>query len=373
MSDSVSGKHTEKTSNAKDKLPENNLAETASEIEKQNENNDSSSDISQEELVEPQQSSESLNDLLQYDTQVLTFDSTQSADLNSEIESSASPENQQDKAKIVTKSDFKAMHSFVEEIEQGLNHVIEDDPEFDDDSSELGVEQDSNRDSTVIQEQNERTLQLESELSDLKERLYFQGKFDRALEASSNKLKKVSLFTLMIAILALLMSLLLGTLYLNMQAELEESRRQVVIVKEPDLFPVIDPADPEIDDLQIQTKILMPEIIKLPNVIIEPKNDVSEIKISDKTKPIKLKELVKVPVKGWGVNLYSYEKRSDAISKKKVLEDKGVVADIIVVNVKSVQWYRIRVTGFKTGAEAKSYAAKIKKTLNVRHAWVSKI
>ena len=52
-------------------------------------------------------------------------------------------------------------------------------------------------------------------------------------------------------------------------------------------------------------------------------------------------------------------------------KQKGIPVEIIVVDVLGVEWFRIRVAGFKNKSEAREYAAKIKKSLNLGSVWVS--
>lgn len=73
----------------------------------------------------------------------------------------------------------------------------------------------------------------------------------------------------------------------------------------------------------------------------------------------------------WKVNLVSF--KQDWYAKKKATEfkNKGIPVEIAPVMVKGEQWYRLRVTGFKTKYEAGSYASRAKKALNLSSVWVS--
>ena len=77
--------------------------------------------------------------------------------------------------------------------------------------------------------------------------------------------------------------------------------------------------------------------------------------------------------KGWSVNLNSYPNRIETDKKMLELKRQGIPAEVVVVTVNGVQWYRIRVTGFATKAEADAYADKVIKILGRSRAWVSKI
>lgn len=76
-------------------------------------------------------------------------------------------------------------------------------------------------------------------------------------------------------------------------------------------------------------------------------------------------------VADWKVNLVSF--KQDWYAKKKATEfrNKGIPVEIAPVMVKGEQWYRLRVTGFKTKYEAGSYASRAKKALNLSSVWVS--
>ena len=45
--------------------------------------------------------------------------------------------------------------------------------------------------------------------------------------------------------------------------------------------------------------------------------------------------------------------------------------EVAPIKVKGEQWYRLRVTGFKTKYEAGSYASRAKKALNLSSVWVA--
>ncbi len=73
----------------------------------------------------------------------------------------------------------------------------------------------------------------------------------------------------------------------------------------------------------------------------------------------------------WTVNLVSF--KQDWYAKKKAAEfkKKGIPVEVVPVKVKGEQWYRLRVTGFKTKYEAGSYASRAKKALNLSSVWVT--
>ena len=67
----------------------------------------------------------------------------------------------------------------------------------------------------------------------------------------------------------------------------------------------------------------------------------------------------------WSVNLDGYKDRSSAQNKAAVLVKKGVPVKVVVDAKNNITRYRLRVGGFKNKAEAVSYSAKIKKSLNL--------
>lgn len=75
----------------------------------------------------------------------------------------------------------------------------------------------------------------------------------------------------------------------------------------------------------------------------------------------------------WFVNLIAYRQQGYAKSKAVEFGKKGVPVDVVDVKVGSNTWYRLRVGGFRNRNEAASYAAKVKKTLNLSSVWVGNI
>lgn len=67
----------------------------------------------------------------------------------------------------------------------------------------------------------------------------------------------------------------------------------------------------------------------------------------------------------WSVNLTAYDDLSYAKSKAAKFIQKGIPVKVIAVNMNNTTWYRLRVGGFKNKEKATSYAAKIKKSLNL--------
>ncbi|AMK77965.1 MULTISPECIES: SPOR domain-containing protein [Methylomonas] len=74
----------------------------------------------------------------------------------------------------------------------------------------------------------------------------------------------------------------------------------------------------------------------------------------------------------WAVNLIAFKQDWYAKSKAQEFAGKGVPAKVVKTESKGENWYRLFVDGFKTQYEAASYAAKIKKTLNLDSVWVTR-
>ena len=73
---------------------------------------------------------------------------------------------------------------------------------------------------------------------------------------------------------------------------------------------------------------------------------------------------------GWSVNLTAYEDLNYAKSKAAKLIQKDIPVKVIAVDMNNATWYRLKVVGFKNKKDATSYAAKIKKSLNLNTVFV---
>jgi len=108
-----------------------------------------------------------------------------------------------------------------------------------------------------------------------------------------------------------------------------------------------------------------------------------DIKVTKKVdiKPIEVvkKKVIKKPRKvtrkksvGWVVNLASFKQRWYTDKKVSEFRRKGIPTEVMSVDIKGVEWFRIRVVGFDSKSEARHYAEKVKKSLNLASAWISK-
>jgi cell division protein FtsN len=75
----------------------------------------------------------------------------------------------------------------------------------------------------------------------------------------------------------------------------------------------------------------------------------------------------------WSVNLTAYQDLSYAKSKAVKFLQKGIPVKVIGFDMNNTTWYRLKVGGFKNKEEATSYAAKIKKSLNLNTVSVGNI
>ena len=72
----------------------------------------------------------------------------------------------------------------------------------------------------------------------------------------------------------------------------------------------------------------------------------------------------------WSVNLTAYEDLSYAKSKAAKFIQKDIPVKVVAVDMNNATWYRLKVGGFKNKKDATSYAAKIKKSLNLYTVFV---
>ena len=67
----------------------------------------------------------------------------------------------------------------------------------------------------------------------------------------------------------------------------------------------------------------------------------------------------------WTVQLAAYKQEWYAKSQAAGFKQKGVPVEVVPGDVNNTAWYRLRIGGFENKGEAASYAARIKKTLNL--------
>ena len=74
----------------------------------------------------------------------------------------------------------------------------------------------------------------------------------------------------------------------------------------------------------------------------------------------------------WVINLASLPHKADADRFMANAESRGVTADLYQVTVKGKYYWRVRVSGFTTAAEAKAKASQLKEKLGLKDVWVAK-
>ena len=313
------------------------------------------------------ESSESLDDFLMFDAQVLAASSTGTTDIDNINELLEGSDDQQSEERLDASDEDGASSKIKKEGEQETQEFLDVAPGL----VIPDIEQQGGYNGAALASiQDDRILQLESELADL---------------------KRMSLAALVVAILALIVGLWLGTVDFSAQLELGKQDSVVMDGNGYSVVPEIDENQQKAENLPAKNTELETEIKNSEKTLILPEDDISGLNGADdvvKPKegvevPVNEKKLVKVPVKRknvikapagkWVVNLYSYEQRWEADKKMEELMEKGISTEMIVVKVSGRRWFRVRTTGFRTKAEAESYATKIKKKLNNGLAWVSNI
>ncbi|MCK5354373.1 MAG: SPOR domain-containing protein [Methyloprofundus sp.] len=258
-----------------------------------------------------------------------------------------------------------------------------------------------------------RILQLEHELGKSKKMLRALARVYRQLERTNYKYKIISIISLFVAVNALLISIWFGALVVDRLVEPEEVKRVVVAVDKYRVSPVGRLEN----DRQISSQVLGADLNKPIKIgpLLEERfnavggvlmsaelrkvavagNEMLEVKVTDKfvmlkpaleipakqwesteikaaTDVLKPKASTRPRVKKWAVNLYSSVQRQDAQKRLKELSEKGIQAELLTISESGETWFRLRVPGFATEADAESYAAKAEKVLGDRIVWVSK-
>jgi hypothetical protein len=104
--------------------------------------------------------------------------------------------------------------------------------------------------------------------------------------------------------------------------------------------------------------------IKKPSVVKKKSSKASHKTIATAKRPTTASST------NWSVNLIAYKQQWYANSKADEFIQKGVPVEVIPIKIKDITWYRLRVRGFDTKQEASSYAARVKKALNLTSVWV---
>ena len=293
--------------------------------------------------VSKTESINSLDDLLSFDARILAGGSATGIDINDIKERSEKSVNQHAELSL---GEYDTKKEFTKEVELISDDLMDVGPDSKISDAE---QQDSNVDSTGITDQDKRISQLEHELS---------------------VFKKISLSSIALAVVALVVSAWLAVL--NSETQLKPGEQQRIVKSIDDSLPPpeIETGIHKVDHAKIKTKVLEAETSYLEKTLILPQDDISEKNTIDE---VAKQSVAEAEEKEWSVNLNSYPNRDETESKMKELREKGIPAEVVIVTVNGVQWFRIRVTGFKTKAEADAYADKVIKILGRSRAWVSQI
>jgi cob(I)alamin adenosyltransferase len=273
-------------------------------------------------------------------------------------------------------------------------------------------------DSAEMQAMSERLEKLENELADysqsssndkaaeqnevLEKSLNSQKKILRETAEASGKLKILSISSLVIGVLALIIGVVVLVMTMEVPAELEEVQNTIMDIE--DGLAVPDPNTQTIQALQTTVGELQAENVKLTTTLTQLEQQIADNKKQSiallkadlaqqlleitgqlsaleekvaKTRVVQqrvtsTRKIARKPkVQEWVVNLVSFKQRWYTDNKVAEFKKKGIPAEVLAVDIGGVEWYRIRVVGFKDKMAAGSYAVKIKKSLNLSSVWVS--
>ena len=224
----------------------------------------------------------------------------------------------------------------------------------------------------------------------------------KQIQETENKAKNTSAITyvsLGFGIIALLSSVVMGILLSSVQTKVSKLTELVSILEE-DMSSIAEKnSDLDINNSNSSLERLNQKVNGFPKRLEKQtpySSDTSEIEmsadltkestvnksldspqtkssVSEKEKPLEAVKKISPETKanktqngaGWSVNLTAFEDLSYAKSKAAKYLQKGISVKVIAVDMNNTTWYRLRVGGFKHKEEATSYAAKIKKSLNL--------
>jgi cell division septation protein DedD len=159
--------------------------------------------------------------------------------------------------------------------------------------------------------------------------------------------------------------------YLLLDNNQQSLRTQLALFKSQLNRKTLEPSQDQIA-MQNTVSSLQTQITNISNKIETLSTSISKL---DKRRPTKtVKKARKSKTKsslGWVVNLVSFKQDWYARKKAAEFKNKGIPVEVAPIKVKGEQWYRLRVTGFKTKYEAGSYASRAKKALNLSSVWVA--
>jgi len=268
----------------------------------------------------------------------------------------------------------------------------------------------------AVDDQSKKIAQIESELADLKLGANFSEALDQAvkeqkranreLNEANNKLKVWSIAALVVGVTALVVGIIALVLNSGVQSSVERVQGSVMDIEDRLAVPAIklvDPNDAKIEELQFNVQSMQALVNDMPErlnalqgqmnsinteeiqqvvgkqlININEKLAALEVKVASlkgvraRSKASSRKVVKRVVVQEWVVNLVSFKQRWYTDKKVQEYKQKGIPVEVVSVDVQGVEWFRVRVAGFKDKAEAAAYTIKMKKSLNLNSIWVSK-
>jgi len=276
-----------------------------------------------------------------------------------------------------------------------------------------------------MNEQSERIRLLENEVTELRRRgdnaseiEEIESHVKKSKQDAQEGFKKLKVWiysALGVAILAVILACLGFFFNSAVEEDVVQLESSLLDIEDKMAVPLLNPNDRKITDIQAQMQglkvtvdkalkeadlfnvsqkqmsgsnlnaqkeslvLLAKKIMQLEQELGQIKNNKVARKVTRKSKP---KRVVKVTKKRptrkavkkveWVVNLAAFKQRWYTDKKVEDFKSKGIRAEVFVIDLEGVDWFRIRVTGFKNKVEARNYANKVKLVLNLSSVWVAK-
>ena len=159
--------------------------------------------------------------------------------------------------------------------------------------------------------------------------------------------------------------------YLLLDNNQQSLRTQLALFKSQLNSKAMEPSQNEVA-MQNSVSELQTKVTDINNKIESLSTSIAKL---DQRRPTKTTKKIRKsktqPSVSWVVNLVSFKQDWYARKKAAEFKNKGIPVEVAPIKVKGEQWYRLRVTGFKTKYEAGSYASRAKKALNLSSVWVT--
>ena len=260
----------------------------------------------------------------------------------------------------------------------------------------------------TYQEGDFEVLKNNAGISSLSSVGFEQEVFKNQLNDYQKKLKKAAIITytsLSFGVVALLSTVVMGVIVSGVQTKVSKLT-ELVSIFEDDMIGIAEKnTDIEINNSDFSIEQLNQKISGLPEQLekqaqfssgaakkrvtavatkqTDLNKSINSQKIKthglEKTQPSKVtikkvltekKASITQATSDWSVNLTAYEDLSYAKSKAAKFIQKDIPVKVVAVDMNNAKWYRLKVVGFKNKKDATSYAAKIKKSLNLNTVFV---